>query len=729
MATRMGETPDTENANYSDLSAAEGEWASSTEGGRDPYSMTDDEREWLHYARRSSARRAWAFITVIVSAVLLLILNILQLELGITADVIREPNRWLVGVGLGLITLATIAAISRWRSRSWMTKRQLENQLKNARYDLKLSLVHTAILPFLRDTLSRRLQSYDSELRVNEAPGLSEVFESVYEIPIAATTQLRRLLDRVPGGSIGISGPRGAGKTTLIRSFCHGKNAFKGPRLSAMVSAPAEYTARDFVLHLFATLCQEVLGQVDEDPLTLRRQEIRSGLSGWYPTGMRILGLYGGLLLIGGIGMLGLFAGQVRVDPRVAWGTALMAAGVVLLAISRPFLGLKQQERRLPESDDERDLLLIVASRRLQEIQFQQTTSSGWSGAAKSPVGLEASLTGGATLARVQLSFPEIVSMLRRFLKLATTRGPVVIGIDELDKLPTDDRARQFLNEIKAIFGVKNCYYLVSISEEAMASFERRGLPFRDVFDSTFDEVIRVPYLSMADAQRLLNRRVVLPMPFVCFCYCLSGGLARDLIRIARRIVDAQPSVASSLEGSQSYPVRLEDAVRELIEEQIRTKSEATMSVLRSIDAEPEVSEALQWCSRVKVRPVTASLLLEQCERFAREAQPQPSHTNEQVSVERQALYRVVSGLVGYYYYAATMLEFFAVAPDEERITRSLRSQEGDGSLEQLASCQQAFSINPRIAWTLLSAFREAWRLRTVEFPGVFSWAAGRSAV
>jgi hypothetical protein len=300
-----------------------------------------------------------------------------------------------------------------------------------------------------------------------------------------------------------------------------------------------------------------------------------------------------------------------------------------------------------------------------------------------------------------------------------------VIGIDELDKLPTDDRAQQFLNEIKAIFGVKHCYYLVSISEEAMASFERRGMPFRDVFDSTFDEVIRVPYLSMADALRLLNRRVVFPMPFVCFCYCLSGGLARDLIRAARRVVEAQP--AGRNEG-ENYPLGLDDAARELIQEQVRVKSAATISALKNIDAEPEVSEVLQWCSRVSARPITDVMLLDQCEWFTSGANLQPGHSLEgDHASARQAVFRVVGALVGYYYYAATMLEFFAVRPDEQRIRHALRSQGENGSLEQLAFCQQAFSVNPRVAWAALSTFREAWKLRTVEFPDVLLWARGSS--
>ena len=65
---------------------------------------------------------------------------------------------------------------------------------------------------------------------------------------------------------------------------------------------------------------------------------------------------------------------------------------------------------------------------------------------------------------------------------LTAERGPVIIGIDELDKMSEED-ARQFPNDIKTVFGQRDCYYLVSVSEDAMSAFERRGMRFRDVFE------------------------------------------------------------------------------------------------------------------------------------------------------------------------------------------------------------------------------------------------------
>ena len=112
----------------------------------------------------------------------------------------------------------------------------------------------------------------------------------------------------------------------------------------------------------------------------------------------------------------------------------------------------------------------------------------------------------------------------------------VFVGIDELDKIGAPEQAERFLNEIKGIFGIPHLYFMVSVSDDALTSFERRGLPLRDAFDSSFDEIIQVGPLSYTESRRLLYRRVIgLTEPYVAFCHCLACGLARDLIRAARQ--------------------------------------------------------------------------------------------------------------------------------------------------------------------------------------------------
>ncbi len=89
------------------------------------------------------------------------------------------------------------------------------------------------------------------------------------------------------------------------------------------------------------------------------------------------------------------------------------------------------------------------ASAWLRTTKFQQSFTSGWSGSLKLPVGLEGSVNRAVTLAQNQLSLPEISNFFTNFLETVSTRYQVLIGIDELDKLASDDLARQFINDIK----------------------------------------------------------------------------------------------------------------------------------------------------------------------------------------------------------------------------------------------------------------------------------------
>lgn len=725
--------------------------------------ISESEREWLREARRSAARRTWLSIGLLTLIALGLAWFTVQpsFNWGSTGApaAAKAPSpplprpSWLAFyggvavVGIALTAVAVRAGSPRLRRTTEKVRADLAASIEK-----RDTLLGASIRPFLRDRLS--LSSYQMDLLDVEAPGLSEVFDPLYEVSVSATDRLQELINGLPGGSIGIAGPRGAGKTTLIRSFCEGSRA-RPDDVSTVQSAPVEYSARDFVLHLFVSLCYEVLGQTEDNQLTTPGPHAADSLGRGIRSAPRLLLLGGLFLVLGGLLLFGLFIQNIRVDPRLAWGLAMVWCGVFLVYVATPSL-FSRTPPVTDDSDEQRALLRAGAARRLQELRFQQTISSSWTGGAKVPVGLQATVSRGSTLARVQLSFPELVTMLREFMELVArnSKGRLIVGIDELDKLPSDEKARQFLNELKAIFGVRGCYYLISISEEAMASFDRRGLPFRDVFDSSFDDVVSVFYLSLPDAQRLLNRRVVLPIPFTCLCYCLSGGLARDLIRAARNVVEAQPKRpndpdhgrvpigrrrATRRKGQEDQdkrsPLRIDEAARRLVGEEVRLKTAATVAALSAVELEPEVTEVVQWCSRTqKCDPVSHAVLLDQC-RWCIERgsfRPGASADPEELLAARQALFRLTRELCGFYYYAATVLEFFHEGLDEQQVkdavdpkADAVDPKAGDRSFDLLAASRQAFAINPGLAWESVSAFRRAWKFVDLPFPTRLLWARG----
>lgn len=77
---------------------------------------------------------------------------------------------------------------------------------------------------------------------------------------------------------------------------------------------------------------------------------------------------------------------------------------------------------------------------------------------------MESSRSASMSLAEAPKSLPEIVQAFREYVALVTSRyARVLIGIDELDKVGSD-RSQQFVNEIKAVFGLDKCFYILSVS-------------------------------------------------------------------------------------------------------------------------------------------------------------------------------------------------------------------------------------------------------------------------
>ena len=165
-------------------------------------------------------------------------------------------------------------------------------------------------------------------------------------------------------------------------------------------------------------------------------------------------------------------------------------------------------------------------------LEYAQTLSRGLSRTWTAGVGGNFPLSyaygtsGAASWARQPLTVPVAVAQFRKLAeRAAQLDGGALVCIDELDKLEYD-KSTTFLNDIKAIFGgTRRTFFLASVSENAAAGFERRGVPFRDVFDSSFDDIVLAGYLNWPDSQELLSGLVVgMYAPFKALCYVFAGG-------------------------------------------------------------------------------------------------------------------------------------------------------------------------------------------------------------
>lgn len=504
---------------------------------------------------------------------------------------------WLVlwvPVGAGLFVAGAALNLSAFPGSQ---SRQERDVLLGVFHEWEEVLLREGVLPVLYARINEVQRVYSTTLTIREAPALLRSDPLRLHVPTPAGEELSRLTAAVPGGSFALAGPRGAGKTSLLRAFCGGRYGGQ-PGLAVMVAAPVEYVPQEFVVHLFAEVCEAVVAHIGE-PRRRRR--------------------------------------KVLPHPLVALARANLTALTHVRTVGSEIAG-----------------------------------KGGFKG-------FELSGKRAVTLAGRALTYPELVKRFREFLAAAVAEispGRVVIAIDELDRIGVGEPARRFLNEIKAIFDVPGCHYLVSVSTEAQHDFELSGMGLRSVFDSSFDDVVRVDYLDFEHAQKLLRRYVLgMSEQFHALAYVFSGGLARQLVRTARAVVE--------LGRDRQRP--LAEVARTLVDTELERARLTTVDALTSVDD-----------------PAGAADLL----RLLDDRPDEPGPFAERVlgaSGGSDEVRRLRDGLGARVRFLDTVLGVFTEDLDEER-TRA-------ADFDRLARARRYLGGNPEVALGLLDDIRRTWGL------------------
>ena len=558
-------------------------------------------------------------------------------------------------------------------------------------------------------------------LQIRPSPSLAEVYNRIYYVPGEASKQLKDMIRQLSGGgTIGLAGPRGAGKTSLIREHVLDDHDESVARriISVLVPAPVEYEAADFVLLLLGWLSREYLAFCGV------KEEGRAAPGSWFKRFLR-------------------------------WFRQVLAR--------RP-----GQQRSPAKEAQPKGGLIVEAREYLRQIRAQQSNTKTV-GATLSTPGNTAGASGqyATTSTELARTYPELVRTFVSFLgKVASElhgpekpedadgmdslgseqpRGCMVIGIDELDKISGAEQAQRFVNELKAILGVPHCYYLISVSDDALAAYEMRGLPVRDAFDSAFDEVIHVRYLDLEGSLRLLKKRVLMPDPFVC--HCLSGGLPRDLIRAARHVVIAagrKPASDTDPSGTNYLDAVCEQLVLEELRRKLdvcwinrpsgrleRADSELLHAIQRLVAYQPGTDEQRIRCDldtghalRTELECIVADLTPDDLQPGG----PPPGNAAPQVPAPQVPAPQApatgvpatagaqeppaVPELASYLHYLLALLEVFTQPPSPKgTIVDAKGNPVSEALLDQLCLARQTLGVDPRWAWLTIEDFREKWQL------------------
>jgi len=423
----------------------------------------------------------------------------------------------------------------------------------------------------MRQEITRLLgPSRESLLVFRNHKGLIHAHDPQFWVSSHIEEDLKRKLDQMDGGAIAICGPRGVGKSTLLRKSCEGTllQSVRSPNFHVVVQTPANYKPEEFLVSLFQQVCVRYLklyGRRARGPFVFRARATdipRRAIRYLVALGYLLLGLAGLFFAlrapVEGLSSWVVDAAQATFPQLWSavssffvdlWGEHLyVGRGIVVLVslwlIAYSGIPFWLGRRRHRKTMRRHRKLIADCNSYLHLLRHTQSTSNA---ATLGLPGIIGVTVGGSRTTGLQsrtLSYPELVDHFRDLLTRISLEEKgdawkVFIGIDEIDRLGSAEQARAFLAEVKAIFTVPGVYFVLTVSEDIGAAFIRRGMPSRDITDSSLEDVLYVERRDLDDARQLLQQRVPgFTDPFVALVHALAGGIPRDLIRYTRKLVE-----------------------------------------------------------------------------------------------------------------------------------------------------------------------------------------------
>jgi hypothetical protein len=344
---------------------------------------------------------------------------------------------------------------------------------------------------------------------------------------------LLRILQARGGGSYGLSGPRGAGKTWMMEKARRWAKQGKG--LGVWFPSPSEYEAMAFLGAISDVVASHYEAYYDDLTGRPTRASRRRYLL-VSTTGLMLIYAAAAILFAGFTGFLDF----TQLSPYTFVAIALFVPGALLFrnAISR----------RRADQEGLGRIRRAAEELRLQVRYIVTTKESSEIGAEGGRGGLTARLKRARERELVErpATLSSLIQNFRAFVELmaAGIDGPVVIAIDELDKMSDAARVSQLLRDIKGIFDIPGAYFLVSLSDEAARALGLGAVRTRNEFNSSFYAVVPLPPLTPEQCLAMLRQRATdFDKPTGLAIGVMTGGVPREIVRVAERVQDS-PSLS-----------------------------------------------------------------------------------------------------------------------------------------------------------------------------------------
>ena len=341
----------------------------------------------------------------------------------------------------------------------------------------------------------------------------------------ASWLRLARILTR-NGGAYGLYGPRGSGKSWLMQKAIG--RAISDGGMGLWFPCPSEYGTMDFLSSLSDNLASAVEQRFVDNAWSRTARRLRPVLifAVLLPIVAAVV-----TYAIHGLNAKGSTPNTIfSAIPSWLWLVVGVAMFLLLVLFTAAIIwDLSRVGRLARVATALRERIRYTTALTLGS-ELDISGGSGVVGALKRSE--QRSLNERpATVASLVFDFRNLAELI-----VATTRKPLVIGIDELDKINNPDAVRNLLRDVKGVFEITNVYFLVSVSEEAAAALQLGSLQAggRNEFNSSFYTVIELPPLSAAETTDLLGTRGIKVTPERAQTLCLLGaGNWRETVRLA----------------------------------------------------------------------------------------------------------------------------------------------------------------------------------------------------
>ncbi|MDB4872567.1 MAG: hypothetical protein JWL97_3571 [Gemmatimonadales bacterium] len=551
---------------------------------------------------------------------------------------------------------------------------------------------------------------YERLLVEHDARGLKRLYDKSLLVSTSSETRVKTTLRRSEGASIAVAGPRGSGKSTLLKSLVDSNSG-----VALVIAAPAEYSPKEFLVELFQCICEEYIScrgysfsRVGNYSL-VKRTRLGFVYSALKIIARIILSLC--LFTVLAFSVYRELATSATSAYRSSWQISRSVYQSVLtfsdthprvwqlvLAILCFVIFPKRWKHARFKLEPK---LVSLARNHLVQLRVEKTVT--WGATANTPI-IQGSINRGSSIKYLPWSMPEIVGHLRRFLDEISREakldgGRVLIAIDEVDRISDLNQAERFIGEIKTIFGIANCFFLVSVAEEVGSVFARRALAGRSVFENAFDEIVSVHALSLTEAQELLQKRVLgMTDSFLYLTYALSGGIPREVIRVARRLVEI---------NSDYHQVRLHEFSRRLIQEEMYEAIDGTRSLLSNLQLSSEWGDVFSSLETLRESFEQKTVASEVHQSLTSLAQRSYVLSTE-IRTSAPAAIQAIEALSALAFLGLTTVEAFGHTAFDLSLVRDRSIEGGAGSYARLAKARRELSISTQSSRNILNVFRAA---------------------